>query len=139
MIYIKDDAKIMADLLRSGHTMLNLACPVCNNPLFRDKNNDIFCSICKKKVIIKKNEEIDKSSKPFEKKNEISETLEYIDDKGYYNFNSLKTILAEKIKWVSQKLEKETQLDLIERYIEVLIKLFDFLKKFLNGNASAGI
>ena len=132
MIYIKDDAKIMADLLRTGHTMLNLACPVCNNPLFRDKNNEIFCSICKKKVIIKKNEDIEKSSKPFEKKNETSEILEQ-------NLNSLKTILEEKIKWVSQKLEKETQIDLIERYIEVLIKLFDLLKKILNDNASAGI
>jgi len=139
VIYIKDDAKTMADLLRSGHTMLNLACPVCNNPLFRDKNNEIFCSICKKKVIIKKNEDIDKSSKPFEKKNETSEILKQIDDKDYINLNSLKTILEEKIKWVSQKLETETQIDLIERYIEVLIKLFDFLKRFLNGNASAGI
>ena len=136
MIYIKDDAKIMADLLRSGHTMLNLACPVCNNPLFRDKNNEIFCSVCKKKVIIKKNEDIDESSKLFEKKNETSEILEEIDDKVVYNLNSLKTILEEKLKWVSQKLEKETQIDLIERYIEVLIKLFDFLKKI---NASAGI
>ena len=93
MIYIKDDAKVMADLLRSGHTMLNLACPVCNNPLFRDKNNEIFCSVCKRKVIIKKNNDIEISSKFIEKRNDTSENLEKLDDKDINDLNSLKKIL----------------------------------------------
>ncbi len=42
MIIIREEAKKMADLLRSGHTMLNLACPVCNNPLFRNKDKEIW-------------------------------------------------------------------------------------------------
>ena len=119
--------------------MLNLACPVCNNPLFRDKNNEIFCSVCKRKVIIKKNNDIEISSKFIEKRNDTSENLEKLDDKDINDLNSLKKILKEKIKWVSQKIENETQIDLIERYLEVLIKLFNLLNRFRNENASAGI
>ena len=62
MIIIKEEAKKMAELLRSGHTMLNLACPVCNNPLFRNKDNEILCPICNKRVLVKKNDSIQQKS-----------------------------------------------------------------------------
>ena len=42
----------MADLLRSGNTMLNMACPVCNNPLFRNKEGNTFCPTCNRNVVI---------------------------------------------------------------------------------------
>ena len=58
MIIIREEAKKMAELLRSGHTMLNLACPVCNNPLFRNKDNEILCPICNKRVLVKENDSI---------------------------------------------------------------------------------
>jgi UPF0148 protein len=44
----------MADLLRQGSTLTNLACPVCSSPLFRLKSGDLWCAKCQKKVIIVK-------------------------------------------------------------------------------------
>jgi len=48
-----EDKKIsrMADLLRSGATMLSDVCPVCNSPLFKVKGK-IFCAYCNKPVKI---------------------------------------------------------------------------------------
>src|SRR5438093_12811123 len=45
-----DDVKRMADLLKSGATMLSDVCPECGNPLFRVKG-DIFCAKCNKPVV----------------------------------------------------------------------------------------
>lgn len=46
--------KRMADLLRQGSTLTELACPVCSSPLFRLKNGDLWCEKCLKKVIVVK-------------------------------------------------------------------------------------
>lgn len=41
----------MADLLKSGATMLEYNCPVCSSPLFKIKG-EIWCPKCNKRVII---------------------------------------------------------------------------------------
>ncbi len=125
VITIKDNAKKMAELLRSGYTMLNLACPECNNPLFRNKSKEIICPICNKKVIIKKNKNLDTPAINIEKK--------------FVNIYSIKEIVIEKIEWVAHKLNNETQINLIGKYIQILSQLFDLLIKLTNNNASAGI
>jgi uncharacterized Zn finger protein (UPF0148 family) len=121
----------MADLLRSGYTMLNLACPECNNPLFRNKNNETFCSICNKKILFKKNINGQSSSA------RISENLN--DNKNSFDISSLQQIIEEKITYISNILKDETQINLIERYVKILSQLFKLLKKLRNNNASAGI
>jgi len=55
--------KRMADLLRQGSTLTDLACPACSSPLFKLKSNDLWCAKCKKKVIvIKQGEEATKAT-----------------------------------------------------------------------------
>jgi len=44
----------MADLLRQGSTLTELACPACSSPLFRLKNGDLWCGKCEKKVMVLK-------------------------------------------------------------------------------------
>ena len=44
----------MADLLRQGSTLTDLACPACASPLFRLKNGDLWCERDQKKVIVVK-------------------------------------------------------------------------------------
>ena len=44
--------KRMADLLRQGTTLTDLACPACSSPLFRLKNKDLWCTHCQKKVVV---------------------------------------------------------------------------------------
>lgn len=50
------DVKKMADLLKSGATMLQETCPECHNPLFR-RGKEIFCPNCNRQVVIIHNAE----------------------------------------------------------------------------------
>jgi len=43
----------MADLLKSGATMLSDTCPVCGSPLFRVKG-EVLCAKCNKPVVYEK-------------------------------------------------------------------------------------
>lgn len=45
------EVKKMAELLKSGATMLSETCPECGTPLFR-KGKDTFCAKCNKPVLI---------------------------------------------------------------------------------------
>ena len=135
----KNEAKIMAGLLRTGNTMLNLACPLCNNPLFRNKENEIFCPICNRKVIIEKEDPLTSNVENIKASESSVKTSTNIQTQFSGKHAFLANILEKKIHLISQKLEHETQMDLIERYIKVLTKLFDLLNKLNDNNASAGI
>lgn len=54
-----DPTKIMADLLKSGATMLAETCPVqgCNLPLFRLKSGEVVCPVHGRVYIVKTDEE----------------------------------------------------------------------------------
>jgi len=57
--------KRMADLLRQGATLTDLACPVCSSPLFRLKDGTLWCGVDEKKVIIVKEvEDAEKGANP---------------------------------------------------------------------------
>src|SRR5947199_10759793 len=47
---MSDDVKRMADLLKSGATMLSDGCPNCGSSLFKVKG-EIFCAECNKPVV----------------------------------------------------------------------------------------
>ncbi|MFX1411897.1 MAG: Sjogren's syndrome/scleroderma autoantigen 1 family protein, partial [Promethearchaeota archaeon] len=63
MIKIQDHISKMADLLRSGHKMLNMACPICNNPIFKKRSGETFCPTCNREVLIVKNKNHQKNLK----------------------------------------------------------------------------
>ncbi|GAI65864.1 unnamed protein product, partial [marine sediment metagenome] len=91
----------MADLLRTGHKMLNLSCPICNNPIFQNKNGVSFCAICNREVIMADSV----SDKSIEEK-------EAILNKNTKQLNIpsvLITVLTNKLNWITEKLEKENQ------------------------------
>jgi UPF0148 protein len=50
------EVKQMADLLKSGATMLQQTCPQCGTPLFR-KGRETFCPKCNRPVVIIKSAE----------------------------------------------------------------------------------
>ena len=45
------EVKKMAELVKSGATMLSETCPECGTPLFR-KGKETFCAKCNKQVVI---------------------------------------------------------------------------------------
>ncbi|MFX0080122.1 MAG: Sjogren's syndrome/scleroderma autoantigen 1 family protein [Candidatus Hodarchaeota archaeon] len=116
----------MADLLRSGHTMLNIACPICNNPVFRNKEGDKFCPSCNRKVVVIN----DKITQNLEKKEAISENnriSEVITNKDV--LKSLNEVILNKMQWITEKLKSETQLEIIKNYTDILSRLYDLLNK----------
>ncbi len=118
----------MADLLRSGNTMLNMACPVCNNPIFRNKDGDNFCPTCNRNVLIVN----DGSFK--EKTPEQRETYQQGQGKDLNNrkidlFSSLEDAILEKIEIIIKKLRSETQLQAIENFTKILLNCLDILNK----------
>ena len=67
-----DDIKRMAELLRQGETLTDLACPVCASPLFRLKNGTLWCAKDQKRVVIVTEDEQTTSSSGFDS---LEETL----------------------------------------------------------------
>jgi len=129
-IKINEDTKKMADLLRSGNRMLNMACPVCNNPLFRKRSGETFCSICEKKIVIVKNK-TDQESKTLKENIEGFKIQEEINISSYKEtLTLLKNVIFEKIKWITQELKTETQVHLIKTYSEILSKFIIILNNF---------
>ncbi len=120
-MFIKEDAKKMADLLRSGHKMLNLSCPICNNPIFQNKDGVSFCAICNREVIMA-DSTIDKNTK--EKETILTKNTKQVNIPSV-----LITVLTDKLNWITQKLEKENQLDIIEKYLKILFDLLNLLEK----------
>jgi UPF0148 protein len=103
--------KKMADMLRKGSTLTDLACPACSAPLFRLKSGEILCVKCEKKVIIVK-EGVD----PEKIKNTI--ILENLE----------KTLLT-RITEIQNKLQNETNIQEIEKLSLTLSTLLESLEK----------
>lgn len=119
---MKNDAKIMANLLRTGYKMLNKSCPVCNNPIFQDKKNKMFCPICNREVIIVNNEN-------FTVKTKIDdENLVLQSSNNYDGLMLLKENIIEKIKFLTPLLSAEEKVDSIDKYTIILLKLLKLLR-----------
>jgi uncharacterized Zn finger protein (UPF0148 family) len=116
----------MADLLRMGHTMLNIACPVCNNPIFRNKSGEKYCPSCDRKVVVMNSNEAQdyqnqkiSSESSIVHKSRIEETV----------YTSLEEGIPEKIQWLMEKFHVETDLELIRNYVDLISNLLDLLNK----------
>ncbi len=125
-IKISKDIVKMADLLRLGHTMLNIACPVCNNPIFRNKSGEKYCPSCDRKVVVMN----DTVAQNYQKEKIGSETNLSIKTsiKGTV-YNSLEDAISEKIQWLTEKFRNETDIELIRIYIDLISNLLDLLNK----------
>ncbi|MFX0038413.1 MAG: Sjogren's syndrome/scleroderma autoantigen 1 family protein [Promethearchaeota archaeon] len=123
-----ENIKKMADLLRSGSTMLNKACPVCNNPIFRNKDGNTFCPTCNRKVLIVK-DEVYKENKIEEGKKIHNEQEKILNNRNTELFDSLQDIILEKIDITTKKLKNETHPQIIERYTIILLNCLKILKK----------
>jgi uncharacterized Zn finger protein (UPF0148 family) len=65
--------KRMAELLRQGTTLTDIACPACASPLFRLKDQTLWCAKDQKKVVIlKQDEELKTKNSKYDK---IEKTL----------------------------------------------------------------
>jgi len=112
----------MANLLRAGYKMLNKSCPVCNNPIFKDKKDNMFCPICNREVIIVNNDySMDKVKSDEKKRN-----FQVLENENV--LVPLKEVVIEKIKFFNDLLAKENQIDIIKKYTMILLRLLKVLR-----------
>jgi uncharacterized Zn finger protein (UPF0148 family) len=101
----------MADLLRQGATLTELACPACASPLFRLKNGELWCEKCKKKVIV------------------VKEGEEETRTTGSTTFENLEATLLAKVQTIQNKIEHEEKPEELQKLNTVLSGLLDNLEK----------
>jgi len=124
---IQQDTKKMANLLRLGHKMLNLSCPVCNNPILKKKNGEMFCPICDRPVIFDDDKVLNESINLDNKsKNENIDLDRTIDNITFFN---LKKIISLKIQEISEIIKIENPMINIEPYLSILQKLLDIYER----------
>jgi UPF0148 protein len=103
--------KRMADLLRQGATLTELACPACASPLFRLRSGDLWCAKCEKKVIIvKEGEDPSKIT-------------------GSIVLEKLEATLLTKVQEIQNKMEHEQNMEELQKLGTVLSGLLENLEK----------
>jgi UPF0148 protein len=103
--------KRMADLLRQGSTLTNLACPACASPLFKLKNETLWCAKCEKKVIV-----IKEGEDPTKITSSIAlETLE--------------TTLLTKVQEIQKRMQQTQNLEELQKLGTTLSELLENIEK----------
>jgi UPF0148 protein len=102
--------KRMADLLRQGATLTELACPVCASPLLRFKNQEPWCAKCQKRVVVVREGE----------ENKIAGTI---------MLDTLETTLLTKIQDIQDRMQHEQNPEELQKLGTTLTGLLDSLEK----------
>lgn len=112
----KEDTSIkrMADLLRQGATLTDLSCPACSSPLFRFKDNTLWCEQDQKKVVIVK---------------EGKQTPVQMAPQTDIAYDKLETTLLNKIQVLEDKIEKTEDVEEIQKLSAALSELLNSLEK----------
>ena len=101
----------MADLLRQGATLTDLACPVCYSPLFRLQDNSLWCGKDEKKVIlVKEGEELAKAT-------------------ANAAFDTLEATLMAKVQDLQVKIQKTDNIEELGKLTNALSELLNSLEK----------
>jgi len=103
----------MADLLRSGATLTDLACPICSSPIFKLRSGELWCSKCQKRVVIVKEGEDERRP----------------EHAGELLFENLELTLLEKIKEVDSRIREEQDIEQLSKLGEVLSVLLENLER----------
>ncbi|MCW3988981.1 MAG: hypothetical protein NWE88_02770 [Candidatus Bathyarchaeota archaeon] len=104
------DMKGMADLLRSGATMLSRSCPECGTPLFQLKSGDIVCAKCQRRVVI------------------VPEGEEATAEAGV-RLESLETVIIEKLVKLGQTMSRESDPEALKSLSELMDSLLGNLER----------
>jgi len=101
----------MADLLRQGSTLTELACPACASPLFRLRNGDLWCAKCEKKVIL------------------IKEGEDPTILQSSLALGDLEMTLLAKVQEIQSKIEHTENVEELQKLSTALSELLDNLEK----------
>ena len=114
-----EQTKRMADLLKSGATMLFEHCPQCGSPLFKIQD-EVWCTNCDKKVvIIKRSEEVPDTS-----------TAILLSD--------IETTVLSKLQEINQRVRDETDVSNLEALGNLLSTWLEVYEKIKNIHKEKG-
>jgi len=105
------DIKKMAELLRSGATMLSDTCPDCKTPIFRLASGEAICPSCNRRVIFTKSTDTNKVAAESK------------------NASEIEMIIDEKISQIKRRLAETDDLDEIEKLSRTLSTLYETQEK----------
>ena len=112
--------KRMADLLKSGATMLFEHCPQCGSPLFKIQD-EVWCAACDKKILILKQSEAAPDTS--------TTTL----------LSALKATVLAKLQDVHQRVQAESDIENLESLATLLstwLDLYDKIQKLQNDKST---
>jgi len=101
----------MADLLRQGSTLTDLACPACASPLFKLKSGDLWCAKCEKKVIV------------------VREGEEPTKVTSSMVLDSVEATLLTKVQEIQNKMQHEENVEELQKLGKTLSDLLENLEK----------
>jgi UPF0148 protein len=101
----------MADLLRQGATLTDLACPACSSPLFRLKSTDLWCAKCEKKVIV------------------IKEGEEPTKTTSHMILDTMEATLLTKVQEIQNKMQNEKNTEELHKLGTALSELLENLER----------
>jgi len=114
-----DYIKRMADLLRQGATLTDLACPNCSSPLFRLQEGTLWCGKDQKKVVIvKEGQEAPKTAA-------VNPAMD-----------KLEAVLMAKVQDLQLKIEKTDNVEELGKLTNTLSELLNSLEKIKNMKKS---
>jgi UPF0148 protein len=103
--------KRMADLLRQGTTLTELACPACFSPLFRLKDGTLWCAKCEKKVVV------------------VREGEEPAKATSLMTLDALESTLMTKVQNVQNKMQNEENPEELQKLGRLLSELLENLER----------
>jgi UPF0148 protein len=101
----------MANLLKQGATLTELACPACASPLFRLKDGQLYCAQCEKRVVVLKE----------------GETPEQAT--SALTMSRLEATLMSKIQGIQKGIEEEKDPEQLQKLGDTLNTLLENLEK----------
>jgi uncharacterized Zn finger protein (UPF0148 family) len=102
--------KRMADLLRQGTTLTDLSCPACTSPLFRLKDQTLWCAKDQKKVIIvKKGDNERRTKNP--------------------KYTKIEQTLLSKVEKLQVRIENTEDIDELQKLVIALSEILTTLEK----------
>lgn len=107
----EQDVKRMADLLRQGSTLTDLACPACASPVFRLKDGTLWCAKCQKRIIT------------------VREGENETRIMGSLAMQNLETTLITKIQDMQDRMQRETDPEEIQKLGVTLTGLLENLER----------
>jgi len=106
-----DSVKRMADLLRQGATLTELACPACASPLFRLKDGTLWCAKDEKRVLV------------------VREGADEARVTNSIALDKTEAMLMEKVQELQEKIRKTSDADELQKLGSALSGLLDNIEK----------